>query len=95
MTKERKLVYNGFDYDELYDLRRDPHEIVNLLSSSAAADDGHTNEIRSITRMLYRRMWRFAYENGEQSINPYIMVALATCGPGEAFMENHDDQSDQ
>jgi arylsulfatase A-like enzyme len=30
MTKEYKYVYNGFDYDELYDLKQDPHEMVNL-----------------------------------------------------------------
>lgn len=30
MTKDWKYVYNGFDYDELYDLRRDPHEMHNL-----------------------------------------------------------------
>lgn len=30
MTSDYKYVYNGFDYDELYDLRQDPHEMVNL-----------------------------------------------------------------
>jgi len=30
MTKDYKYVYNGFDYDELYDLKQDPHEMVNL-----------------------------------------------------------------
>jgi arylsulfatase A-like enzyme len=30
MSKDYKYVYNGFDYDELYDLRRDPHEMHNL-----------------------------------------------------------------
>lgn len=30
MTKDWKYVYNGFDYDELYDLRNDPHEMRNL-----------------------------------------------------------------
>src|SRR5260370_39691847 len=30
MTKDYKYVYNGFDYDELYDLRQDPGEMVNL-----------------------------------------------------------------
>ncbi len=30
MTKDYKYVYNGFDYDELYDLRSDPHEMHNL-----------------------------------------------------------------
>lgn len=29
-TKEWKYVYNGFDFDEMYDLRKDPHEMVNL-----------------------------------------------------------------
>jgi arylsulfatase A-like enzyme len=31
MTHDWKYVYNGFDYDELYDLHRDPHEMVNLV----------------------------------------------------------------
>jgi arylsulfatase A-like enzyme len=30
MTKDWKYVYNGFDLDELYDLRNDPHEMRNL-----------------------------------------------------------------
>lgn len=30
MTRDYKYVYNGFDYDELYDLRADPHETKNL-----------------------------------------------------------------
>lgn len=30
MTKDYKYVYNGFDFDELYDLKQDPHEMVNL-----------------------------------------------------------------
>ena len=29
-TDRWKYVYNGFDIDELYDLERDPHEMVNL-----------------------------------------------------------------
>ena len=30
MTKDWKYVYNGFDYDEMYDLKNDPHEMHNL-----------------------------------------------------------------
>ena len=30
LTKQHKYVYNGFDFDELYDLEADPHEMVNL-----------------------------------------------------------------
>ena len=29
-TKDWKYVYNAYDFDELYDLRSDPHEMVNL-----------------------------------------------------------------
>jgi arylsulfatase A-like enzyme len=29
-TERYKYVYNGFDFDELYDLKNDPHEMVNL-----------------------------------------------------------------
>ncbi|HEY5330906.1 MAG TPA: sulfatase-like hydrolase/transferase [Acidobacteriaceae bacterium] len=37
MTKDWKYVYNGFDYDELYDLRNDPHEMHNLTFPNLAA----------------------------------------------------------
>jgi arylsulfatase A-like enzyme len=45
MTKQHKYVYNGFDFDELYDLQRDPHEMVNLAfpnvkEARAAMDQG-------------------------------------------------------
>jgi arylsulfatase A-like enzyme len=37
MTRDWKYVYNGFDYDELYDLRNDPHEMRNLAFPDLAA----------------------------------------------------------
>jgi len=33
-TKKWKYVYNGFDFDELYDLENDPHEMTNLAAPS-------------------------------------------------------------
>lgn len=37
MTHDYKYVYNGFDYDEMYDLRADPHELKNLAFPDLAA----------------------------------------------------------
>jgi arylsulfatase A-like enzyme len=37
MTRDYKYVYNGFDYDELYDLRSDPQEMKNLAFPDLAA----------------------------------------------------------
>jgi arylsulfatase A-like enzyme len=80
MTKEYKYVFNGFDLDELYDLRSDPHETRNL-----AADPTY----EQIKRHLCRRMWRFAYEQEDDAaLNPYITVGLAPYGPAEAFKES-------
>jgi len=76
MTKAFKYVFNGFDWDELYDLRADPHEMRNL---------AHDPAYEEIKRDLCRRMWRFAYREDDTVINPYITVGLAPYGPAEAF----------
>ncbi|MFW5829987.1 MAG: sulfatase-like hydrolase/transferase [Planctomycetota bacterium] len=75
-TGEWKYTYNGFDDDELYDLRKDPGEVHNL-----AADPQYAGQVQE----LCARMWAFAYEHQDQCINPYVMVALAPVGPGAAF----------
>lgn len=76
MTRDWKYVYNGFDFDELYDLRRDPDEMCNLAGDPQCA---------GVVRELAGRMWRFAYERQDVCVNSYIMVALAPYGPAEAF----------
>lgn len=75
-TKQFKYVFNGFDDDELYDLRGDPHELRNVSENPAYAQ---------IKRDMVRRMWRFARREGDAAINPYITVGLAPYGPAEAF----------
>ncbi len=76
-TREWKYVFNGFDQDELYDLRADPHEMTNV-----ARDPAHAATLRD----MCGRMWRFAHrENDDSALNPYITVGLAPYGPGEAF----------
>ncbi|MHC4480327.1 MAG: sulfatase-like hydrolase/transferase [Planctomycetota bacterium] len=76
MTRDYKYVFNGFDRDELYDLRRDPHEMANL-----AADPAHAE----VKREMCRRMWRFARRQEDGVISDYITVGLAPHGPAEAF----------
>ena len=76
MTREWKYVYNGFDFDELYDLREDPGETRNL-----AADPRY----KDVVREMCGRMWQFAYERKDVCINQYIMVSLAPYGPAEGL----------
>jgi len=78
LTRDFKYVFNGFDKDELYDLRADPHEMRNLADDPA---------YESAKRELCGRMWRFAYQENDAAINPYITVGLAPYGPAEAFRQ--------
>ena len=77
-TRTHSYVYNGFDYDELYDLQADPHEMINLANSADHADT---------RRQLMRRIWQFGRDTGDLCTNSYIMVRFAEFGPGEAFVE--------
>lgn len=79
MTREWKYVYNGFDYDELYNLKEDPNEIHNLI------DD---ERYKGVVKEMCWRMWEFAYEHKDVCINPYIMVSHAPYGPGIIFQED-------
>ena len=76
MTHEFKYVFNGFDRDELYDLRTDPDEMRNLSDDPA---------YETVKRELCGQMWAFAAAEGDTAINPYITVGLAPYGPAEAF----------
>ncbi|HEV2121326.1 MAG TPA: sulfatase-like hydrolase/transferase [Chloroflexota bacterium] len=74
-TKEWKYVYNGFDFDELYDLRADPHETVNLAAK---------REYDEVKRELVHKMWQFAHETNDHIFNGYATVAFAPWGPADA-----------
>ncbi len=78
MTRNYKYVFNGFDQDELYDLRNDPHEMRNLANDP---------QYEPVKRNLCRRLWQFAYEEDDSAINPYITVGLVPYGPAIAFEE--------
>jgi arylsulfatase A-like enzyme len=75
-TREWKYVFNGFDRDELYHLTHDPDEMRNLARNP---------EHPAVIREMCRRLWRFARDEEDAAINPYITVSLAPFGPAEAF----------
>lgn len=68
-----KFVYNGFDFDELYDLQKDPLEMHNLAEDEAYAE---------IIKDYYRRLWKFAYDNQDMLGDTYITTALTEYGAG-------------
>lgn len=72
-TDEYHLVFNGFDYDELYDLRKDPDCMKNVIEEQ---------QYETVIYDLYRKLWRFAYLHRDALGDPYITTALARYGPG-------------
>ena len=80
-NRKWKYVFNTFDYDELYDLESDPHELHNLIYGP----DQEKGPYADVLYDMCRKMWQFAYETGDACVNPYIMTALAPFGPGIIF----------
>jgi arylsulfatase A-like enzyme len=77
MTKDYKYVFNGFDNDELYDLKADPDELHNLTNDK---------RLESIKRNLCQHLSKFAYEEEDTALlNNYVTVALMPYGPAEIF----------
>ncbi|SVB05932.1 uncharacterized protein METZ01_LOCUS158786 [marine metagenome] len=75
-THTCKYVYNGFDFDEMYDLLRDPHEMTNVSERS---------EYQGLKKDLVKRMWQTALAEEDIITNPYATVAMAPWGPGIAM----------
>jgi len=76
-TRRYKYVFNGFDFDELYDLEADPYELTNLARDPRCADVG---------RDMARRMWVHvkAVGDGNMYDSHYGMFLFAPVGPGVA-----------
>ncbi len=69
-----KYVYNGFDFDELYDLNRDPYELNNLI---------HDPQFRETAVTMAREMWAKVKESRDLSLldSEYFMYRFAPVGP--------------
>jgi len=77
ITNNYKYVYNGFDEDELYDLKKDPFEMTNIINNPL---------YKNMLSDLVKKMWLFAAKEKDENIfNDYITVALAPQGPKNAL----------
>lgn len=79
-TAEWLYVYNPVAVDELYDLRADPGETVNLAGRP---------EHRSRVRQLCAQLWRELCGLQDPLVNDYYTVALAPVGPGLAWSDSY------
>ena len=72
-----KFVFNGFDYDELYNLERDPHELQNL---------GRDPAYRDVRREMMTEIWRIAHETGDRVLleTHYAPMRFGVVGPNAA-----------
>ncbi|MBV7334110.1 sulfatase-like hydrolase/transferase [Chloroflexi bacterium TSY] len=69
-----KFVFNGFDFDELYNLEEDPWELVNL-----AQDSGYQSQLQHMTALY----WRYARTTGDTPLTEtlYPALRLGAVGP--------------
>jgi arylsulfatase A-like enzyme len=71
-TKKYKFVYNPTDFDELYDLELDPHEMVNI------ADQPNMS---TVLKEMYKKMWENAFQSEDTNFVTYIPTATGQYGP--------------
>lgn len=71
-----KYVFNGFDYDELYDLQKDPHEKKNLINSP---------KLKKLKRQLLLKLWDWAEKTEDVVTSRYPLTALVPVGPWKKF----------
>ena len=71
---EWKFVFNGFDFDELYNLADDPWEMTNLASRPE-----HAGRIRS----MMAAVWRCMHETGDTTLlnSHYHSMRFGAVGP--------------
>lgn len=73
---DMKYVFNAFDEDELYDLKRDPFELTNL---------NHNARYQEQKKMLCAKMWECIKDTEDFCLADaeYYLMRFAPVGPGE------------
>ncbi|MFW5684718.1 MAG: sulfatase-like hydrolase/transferase [Spirochaetota bacterium] len=79
---EWKLVWNGFDDHEFYDLATDSGELVNLAAPDGAAHDRSTRA-GTAYRELSAAMWREIERTGDRTLlnSQYVGLRASEIGP--------------
>ncbi len=69
-----KLVFNGFDYSELYDLDSDPSEMHNRI---------HDPSCDETVKQMFKLMWKNVRDTGDHSLfgAEYPILRIAPYGP--------------
>ena len=69
-----KFVFNGFDFDELYDLEKDPYEMINLIDAPSHRD---------VVKRLTKAMWAKIKQTGDRTLlnSHYPILRVAPFGP--------------
>jgi arylsulfatase A-like enzyme len=69
-----KFVFNGFDFDELYNLEEDPHEMTNLVRDPAQQDR---------VESMMAEIWTRVRQTGDRAIaeSHYFSLRLGCVGP--------------
>ena len=72
-----KFVFNGFDYDELYNLREDPHELNNLASEPDQQDR---------IKAMMAKIWAILEKTNDRSLlgTHYTPMRIGVVGPNSA-----------
>lgn len=69
-----KFVFNGFDFDELYDLANDPSEMRNLIDKP---------EQQERAQNMMKEVWREIRETGDRTLEEthYFSMRMGIIGP--------------
>lgn len=72
-----KFVFNGFDFDELYNLSEDPRELQNRIDDPDQSDR---------SRSMMAKVWDWIRKTGDRTLNEthYFSMRVGEVGPNEA-----------